>query len=260
MQLGCWTKLEDVPTVAAAGFAFAEIAVSTLLPEASDAVAAPVIAALRSTPIPVRAFNLFIPPEIKIVGPSVDRQRLQRYAQVALERIHAVGAKVLVFGSGPARNVPDGFPRATARDQFIAFSRFAGDVAARNGIVIGLESITRKGNSTNILNTFAETAEIARVIDHPAIKVMADVGQMEPENEPWEHLSHYGDWIVHVHLTDSDRGVPGTGHLDWLKAFDELHKAGYDGLMSMECHWENFAAQAPAAARFVEDMWEKSKP
>jgi sugar phosphate isomerase/epimerase len=259
MQLGCWTKLEDIPTVAAAGFAFAETPVATLQPEASDAVAAPIIAALRSAPIPVRAFNLFIPPELKIVGPSVDSARLHRYAEVALERIDAVGAKVLVFGSGPARNIPDGFPRAAGIDQFIAFSRFAGDVARRLGIVIGIESITRKGGSTNILNTFAETAEIARVIDHPAVKAMADVGQMDPENEAWEHLSHYGKWIVHVHLTDSDRRAPGTGHLDWLKAFGELHKAGYDGLMSLECRWEDFATQAPTSARFVEDMWARSK-
>lgn len=259
MQLGCWTKFEDIPGVAAAGFAFAECPVTTLQPEADDATAAPIIAALRSTPIPLRAFNLFIPADMKIVGPSVDEKRLHRYAEVTLERIHAVGAKVLVFGSGPARNVPDGFSRQTATEQFIDFSRFAGGIAEKNGIVIGIESITRKGGSTNILNTFKETVEIARAINHPAIKVMADVGQMEPENEPWEHLSQSGDLIVHVHLTDSDRRAPGTGHLQWLAAFAELRKAGYDGMMSMECRWENFATQAPAAARFVQEMWAKSK-
>ena len=259
MQLGCWTKFEDIPAVAAAGFAFAECPVTTLQPEADDATATPIIAALRAAPIPLRAFNLFIPPDIKIVGPKVDEKRLRHYAQVALERIHAVGAKVLVFGSGPSRNVPDGFSRQTATQQFIDFSRFAGGVAAQNGIVIGIESITRKGGSTNILNTFEETVEIARVINHPAIKVMADVGQMEPENEPWQHLSQAANMIVHVHLTDSNRRAPGTGNLDWLAAFGELRKAGYDGLMSMECRWENFAVQAPESARFVQDMWAKSK-
>lgn len=259
MQLGCWTKFEDIPAVAAAGFAFAECPVTTLEPEADDATAAPIIAALRAAPIPVRAFNLFIPPEIKIVGPRVDEKRLRRYTQVTLERIHAAGVKILVFGSGPARNVPEGFSRQTATEQFINFSRFAGALAEKNGIVIGIESITRKGGSTNILNTFEETVEIARAIDHPAIKVMADVGQMEPENEPWEHLSQCGDMIVHVHLTDSDRRAPGTGHLDWLAAFGELRKTGYDGMMSLECRWENFAAQAPASAQFVQDMWAKSK-
>jgi sugar phosphate isomerase/epimerase len=240
--------------MARAGFEYVECPVATLVPEDGPEAFAPVRAKLDNAPVPVLAFNLFIPPEIKIVGPDVDRERLLNYARVSLERIHSTGAHVLVFGSGPARTVPPGFPRAKAEEQFVEFARAVGDYARKFDVQVGLESITRKGG-TNFINTVAEAVAIARKVDHPTIRTMADLGQMEPENEPWNHLSEYKDWIIHIHLTDTERKPPGSGSLDWGEAFDHLHTAGYDGLMSLECRWNDFDTEAREAAAFVRKAW-----
>ena len=103
MRVGCCTKLDDIGRLAQAGFEYAECTVSALKPEEDDVACAPILAALRASPLPVWAFNVFMPGDIKIVGPQVDEARLHRYAERALERIHAVGGRLLVFGSGGAQ-------------------------------------------------------------------------------------------------------------------------------------------------------------
>jgi sugar phosphate isomerase/epimerase len=259
MRIGCWTTLENPGRIVDAGFEYIECPVATLVPTQGEAEFRPVLKEIEASPLPLLAFNLFIPPEIKIVGPAVDVARLRAYARTALERIHATGARLLVFGSGPARTIPEGFSRARAEEQFVEFCRFVGDVAARNDVLVGIESIQRKGGN-NFVTTFEESVQMARKAGSPALRAMADVGQMEPENEPWSHLSQYAEWITHVHLTDTERKAPGFGSLAWTEAFGELHKAGYDGTMSWECRWDDFGAQAATSIRFVRDMWEKSRP
>ena len=253
MLIGCVTPFENAAQVAQAGFDYIECPVGALKPGEPDSAFAAVREALRASPLPTPAFNLFIPAELKIVGPAVDDARLRGYAKTAVERVASVGGRVIVFGSGPARTIPDGFPREQAEEQFIAFSRFVGEVAQRAGVVIGFESIAR-GGTVNFIHTFEEAARIAERVAHPAVRAMADLGQMAPEKEPWSHLSAHGP-IAHVHLTDTDKKVPGFGSLPWKEAFAELRRAGYDGPMSIECRWADLAPVAAQAIRFVRDAW-----
>src|SRR5580658_3342487 len=65
--------------------------------------------------LPVSAANSLVPGDLKIVGPVVDFERLQKYIANVTTRAQRVGMKVLVFGSGGARNVPEGFDRQRAQ-------------------------------------------------------------------------------------------------------------------------------------------------
>ena len=256
MQLGCCSSLEDIEKYARVGFEFVECTVGTLKPEADDATFAPIRAAFRSAPLPVLAFNVFIPGDMKVVGPAVDEKRLHTYALRAVERMHALGAHMLVFGSGGARNVPDGFPLATGKEQFASFARAVGEIAQQAGVTVGIEAINRT-EKTNIINSLTEAVDIARRVNHPAVKIIADVYHMALENEPYSHISEYKDWIVHVHLADApQRGAPGTEQLRWAEAFGQLHLAGYDGLMSYECRWKDLAAQASQSIEFIRRTWD----
>jgi sugar phosphate isomerase/epimerase len=258
MKLGCCCSLEDIEKFARVGFEFVECTVSTLKPEADDATFAPVQAAFRAAPLPVLAFNVFIPGDIKVTGPAVDEKRLFNYALRTIERMYAVGARILVFGSGGARNVPDGFPLETGREQFASFARSVGEMAQHAGVLVGIEAINRS-EKTNIINSLTEAVDIARRVNHPSVKIIADVYHMALENEPFSHISEYKDWIVHVHLADApQRGAPGTEQLPWAEAFHQLHLAGYDGLMSYECKWKDVAGEAPRSIRFVRKAWRES--
>jgi sugar phosphate isomerase/epimerase len=255
MQLGCCASLADIDKVAGAGFEYIECGVSTMKPEEDDAAFAPVLAALRSASIPIRACNNFIPGDLKVTGPNVDQARLVRYATKAIERMHAVGVRVVVFGSGGARNIPDGFPRERGIEQFVAFAHTVGEIAQKNGLMVGIEAINR-GEKTNMINTLTDAVDIAQRVNHPSVKIIADVYHMALEHEPNRHILDYKDWIVHVHLADAPgRLAPGRESLPWAEAFDYLHQAGYDGVMSYECRWQDLAKEGPESIAFVRRVW-----
>lgn len=257
MTIGCWTNSDDIPRVVEAGFEYVELAVPVLVPEEDDSAFDPVRRRLQECPLPIVAFNQFIPRAIPIVGPDVDWERLTGYAATAIRRIGELGVRRLVFGSGPARTVPEGFPRREAEEQIVRFARAAGDCAAQAGVVIGIESITRRGG-TNIMNTLAEAVEMARRIDHPAVKVIADLGQMAFEGDPWQHLLEYKDWIAHAHLFDTGLLPPGLGTIDWDTALGFLRSSGYDGPMTFECKWSDFEHQAAKSIAFVRSRWDRA--
>jgi sugar phosphate isomerase/epimerase len=258
VRVGCVTAFENAARAAELGFDYIEPPVGTLKPAEPNAVFASIRGAFASSPLPAPCFNLFIPAELKITGPAVDEAALRAYARTAVERVAAVGGRVIVLGSGPARTIPGGFARERGEEQFAAFARFVGDVAQRVGVIIAFESIAR-GGGVNLINTFAEAVAMAARVGHPAVRAMADLGQMAPENEPWENLRHSGAGIAHVHLTDTDKKVPGRGALPWKQAFAELRGAGYDGPMSIECKWSDLEPVAAEAVRFVRETWEATR-
>ena len=39
---------------------------------------------------------------------------------------------------------------------------------------------------------------------------------------------------MHIHISENDRGIPGTGHVDWDATFDALKETGYKGWLTIE--------------------------
>ncbi|GIV79962.1 sugar phosphate isomerase/epimerase [Litorilinea aerophila] len=257
MEFGCCCRVEESEIAQAAGFDFIECTVVSLEPEQDEAAFAPILERYRAAALPVRAFNVFLPRDLKIVGPAVDWPRVERYVRTALQRVHTIGADRVVFGSGGARQVPDGFSRDEAVQQIVRFLRLAGEVAAPLGITIAIEPLNRR--ESNIINSVAEGVAFARQADHPAVRVLADFYHMEEEDEPLETLVENGPWLAHVHVADSGRLAPGTGEYPYADFVARLKEAGYGSgpsqRISVECRWRDFAAEAPAAAAFLRQAW-----
>jgi sugar phosphate isomerase/epimerase len=99
--------------------------------------------------------------------------------------------------------------------------------------VIALEALNRY--ETHLVRTLADADELRRRIDLPNVELMADVFHMNIEEDSIAaSLSAYVDHIVHVHLADSHRREPGSGHLDFAAVFDALAGGGYTGAFAME--------------------------
>ena len=61
-----------------------------------------------------------------------------------------------------------------------------------------------------------------------------------------------GPMISHVHVDDSNRLQPGTGHLDFPGAFAALREIDYDGWYTLECRLRGDPESAlPATAQFL---------
>jgi sugar phosphate isomerase/epimerase len=140
MRIGCCCDIHDASIAHAAGYDFIECKVTSLLPEEPDDAVAAIIDQHRASPVPVAAFNVFLPRDLKIVGPNVDNERIGNYVDSALRRVHQVGATIVVFGSGAARAIPDGFPPREAREQTVRFLHRVADAAERYDIVVVIPS------------------------------------------------------------------------------------------------------------------------
>lgn len=257
IRIGCCCGIEQAAAAQAAGFDYVECTVVSLRPEADDATFAPILAAYRAAPLPVDAFNVLLPGDLKVVGPEVDWVRVERYAANAIARVAAVGARRVVFGSGGARSVPDGFGRGQAQGQLARFLHLLADQSETRGVTVVIEPLNRK--ESNILNDVSEAAALALRVDRPSIRVLADLYHMQEEGEALGHISANGIWLGHMHVADSGRLAPGTGSYPYREFAAELAQIGYGrgdwGGISVECRWQDFEREAPASVRFLRNIW-----
>ena len=253
MRFGCCCSIEQADVAYVAGFDYIECTVVSLLPEATEPMFAPVLEKYQAAPVPVAACNVFLPGDLKVVGLDVEWPRVETYVRTALRRVRLVGANLVVFGSGKARMVPEDFARADAEAQLVDFLQLVGDVAQAHAMTVVIEPLNRK--ESNILNSVAEGVALAERVNRPAIRVLADFYHMDEEQEELRALLDYKDWLAHIHVADTGRRAPGTGSYPYAQFVELLDQAGYDGMVSIECRWEEFAAEAGPACHFLHQVF-----
>ncbi len=253
MKFGCCASIDNAEAVYRAGFDYLEAGVTSLMPDEDDMAFASVLEKFQASPLPINAFNLFLPRDLKIVGPEIDQARVQQYVSRALARIQAVGATIAVIGSGRSRNVPDGFPRNQAVDQIVDFLQLVADAADQTDVTIAIEPLNH--NESNIINSVADGVALSQQVKRPSIQVLADFYHMDEENEPLDTLTANQDWLAHVHVADSNRLAPGTGTYPYAGFVYQLRQAKYQGMVSVECRWNDFEAEAPGAVEYLRQVF-----
>ena len=233
-----------------AGCEFMEFGVGMLAPEQPESDFEKFRAALGDTKLVPECYNSFLPADLKVTGPSVDLERAQRYVETAAVRAKSLGGEIIVFGSGGARNYPDGTSAETARAQLIEFLHVAGDAVKAHGIQIAMEPLNHA--ETNLINRVDEALALAKETDHEAIKVLADFYHFNVEKEPFENLVDAADHLIHVHVADTNRLYPGSGDFDYAGLFHTLEQIGYQGRVSIECNFRDFSAEMPKGMAFLQ--------
>lgn len=256
MRFGICTSVEKSAAVKAAGWDYVEEGVQRLLAATvpdSEWRGADVV---KSASLPTPAGNTLVPGSLKIVGPDADLSRLEAYMRIVLRRAEMVGMRTLVFGSGGARHVPDGFDRARAREQIVAFASMSARIAANHGVTLVVEPLNR--GECNIINSVAEGMEYVRAVNHPNLQCLVDSYHFWLEDEPLENLRAAMPWIKHVHVADKvGRVAPGlSGQSDYKPFFRVLKQGGYNGLISFEGKaMDDFETTAPKVLDFLKKEW-----
>ena len=233
MKLGWCAPLEQAAMVQAIGYDYLEVPLAAF-PLEDDTGLKAAKRAVKTSPLPLTVFSRFYPPDMRVVGPDVDKIRIQSWLKRAAELTHHAGAETVILGSAWARNVPDGFSRQIATQQNLESYAWVADAFAPSGIRVGIEAQNRK--EANLILTLAEAAQAAQQVNRPdVIRAMADFYHMDEENEPLSHLRDFAPWIAHVQVADSNRLNPGTGTYDYDSFFRYLKEGGYDSTMSVEC-------------------------
>jgi sugar phosphate isomerase/epimerase len=252
-RLGVCTSIGNAFAVKSAGGDYVEESVQGfLIPDRPASEFREKVRAAAGSPLPVPACNSFLPGSLKSVGPDARPDEIAAYAGTAFRRAAEIGVTTVVFGSSGSRSIPDGFDRTEARLQFVGLLRRLGPLAAAHGVVVAIEPLNR--DETNFINTVAEGAAIVREAGHPNIRLLADIYHMLRENEGPEALVEAGPLLRHVHIAEKDRRTPpGTAGDDFTPYLQALRRSGYSGDISIECRWDDLAAELPAALKALRD-------
>jgi len=255
VRLGFCASWTQAGIVADAGFDYIEPAVAGgLLPEREWGETS--FATQVETRITAEAFNVFLPGDLKIVGPEVDEQRAARYLESAFQRLSTVGAKIVVFGSAGSRRVPDGWSPDVARDQILAFLRRCAPLAASAGVTVAIEPLGSA--ECNIIVSVDEAMGYVRAVDHPSIQVLSDLYHVDSDGQSHMETRDAGSALRHVHVAGKEgRRVPTEDDIDYLAAYFRVVKeAGYDGRVSVEARVVDIDREAPVAANVLRKAWE----
>jgi len=105
--------------------------------------------------------------------------------------------------------------------------------AAERGVELVVEPINRY--ETNFLNTVAEALAFLDEVAAPNVGLLFDTFHANIEEPSLAaSLRAASPRLRHVHVADSNRWAPGSGHLDFAAIIATLRALGYDGWLSAE--------------------------
>lgn len=251
------TARREADLLAEVGYDFVEGNLQGLLvPEQDEEAFGANLELIESLPLPLQAVNCFFPGEIKLVGPELDKPRMDAWVRTALKRAERMGVRIVVLGSGTARTVPEGFDPKEAFEQLASHLVRWGPIAQATGVVIAIEPLAKK-HSCNFITSVFQGSDLVEKVGHKHVQLLADSWHMESDGEPFEHLEKVGRHLVHIHLAElDDRAAPGTKDEDFRPFFAELKKVGYRGRISIEASWKDFETQAAVALSTLRTHWE----
>ncbi|HMG92577.1 MAG TPA: sugar phosphate isomerase/epimerase family protein [Chryseolinea sp.] len=201
---------------------------------------------IKKSHVPLLACNLFIPANLKVVGPSIDESAILKYVEIVFQRAQTAGLKMIVWGSGGSRGVPEGFDHARAMEQFISIAREIVMMAAKYDIVLALESLDH--TECNFITTTKEALEVVKVINHKNLRLCVDIYHMLKEGESPDIISETKKYLVYCEIAEKEgRTPPGVHGDDFRPYFTELKKVGYKGKIVLECRWGDVASQGAMA-------------
>ncbi len=243
-EIGVCTDITNADTLKSFGYSYIEESVGRfLVPQKSNEEFDEILQNASKSALKVKACNSFIPGNMKCVGPDAVPSQILKFADIAFNRAQKAGVEFIVFGSGASRQIPEGFSHDKARLQFISLCDSMALIANNYNVVVLLEPLNKK--ECNFINSVAEGGEIVKEINHPNIRLLADIYHMLVENEPPDNIIKYEYLIKHVHIAEKqDRAAPGTNNEDFRPYFNALQKAGYTGKLSVECKWNDLGQQA----------------
>ena len=196
--------------------------------------------------MPMYAFNIFIPGELKVVGPEVNEAAVLAYVEKVFDRCRTAGVTHIIWGSGGSRRVPEGFDPAKAKEQFVSIAKKIASLASRYNITLALENLN--STETNFITTVADALDVIKKVNHKNLRLCVDVYHMLKENESPASIEKTKGYVIYCEVAEKEgRTPPGTQGDNFRPYFTALKKIGYRGKIMIECRWENVASQGAAA-------------
>lgn len=248
------TGQEWIETAKEAGFDYVELPLAEMMALTDEEFEA-IIKRLERAKIPCETCNNFFPRTIRLTGPSVNMEEIMDYAVRALSRAKAIGARRLVFGSGPAKNVPEGFDMKEGYRQVVNLLKAVALEAEKRGITIVIEPL--RTAECNLINTYKEGCTLSADVNRTGVKTLVDFYHLTEMNEPAEDVLEGKDGLLaHVHFANpKGRIYPKDENEAAYKEFtDVLKRIGYDDRISCEAYTDDFKKTSKEALALLKNL------
>jgi D-psicose/D-tagatose/L-ribulose 3-epimerase len=171
-------------------------------------------------------------------------EKAQAFLLRALDVAHQLGCNTLSGVTYSTLGYRTGSPPTQGEyDNIVKALKPVAKRAGEFGMTLGLEPCNRY--ETHLLNTAKQTIDLMARIDEPALMIHLDTYHANIEEKGFEAAFKDGAGKVrYVHLSESDRGVPGSGNVDWKSVMTALKGANFDG--DLVC--ESFVNMMPQLA------------
>lgn len=176
-----------------------------------------------------------VPPHANPVSPDpVIRAMARDHHRWLVDCTHAMEGAII---AGPVHSpvgIFTGFgPTEDETAHCVEAMRALAEYAASASVIISAEAVNRF--ECYVMSTIARASEIYRRVDHPNFGYMFDTFHANiEEKDPVATYEIYHREINHYHISENDRGIPGTGHVPFAAHFDALRRCGYNGWLTVE--------------------------
>ena len=177
-------------------------------------------------------------------NPASDSAAIREKALVrlkhAIDCAHALNSKII---AGPIHSAFAYFgdrrpPQASEYGWSAEVLHAAGDYAAQADIILTPEALNRF--ECYLCNTMEQLSLLLNKVSHPNVKAMFDTHHANIEEKKIaEAIKTIAPLLVHVHISENDRGTPGDGHVPWDETFSTLAAVKYKGWLTIEAFTRN---------------------
>ena len=237
--IGAWTTQTGnyaIEQAAKTGFDFIEIPI--LRPAEFDAISHK--KALEKYGIEA-TFSLVLPKDSHM---PEQPQKAKEFLFLALDKVAQTGSEYLggciAYSLGTLTGKA---PSQAERDTVVETLKEVADYAKERNIKLALEACNRY--ETYLYNSLDDTAETIKNVGKDNLFLHADTYHMNIEEEGFYNaLVDNGNLLDYIHMSESHRGLVGTGTVNWSEVWQGLADAKFTGKLVLE----SFAAINPDLA------------
>jgi D-psicose/D-tagatose/L-ribulose 3-epimerase len=189
-----------------------------------------------------------ISPDAKLRKAGLDRIRW------AVENTAAAGGEVLCGPYHSPLAVFSGMgPSEDEKKRAADVLREAAEVAQKSKVKLAIEYLNRF--ECYFLTTAADAKALVQRVNHPNFRMMYDTFHANIEEKAIAPtIKSVADSCIHVHISENDRGTPGTGHVHWDETFRTLREVKYDNWLVIEA-FSRALPDLAAATRVWRDLF-----
>ena len=206
-----------------------------------------------------RTANTVIAPEHNPLSPEIKvRERAYEHMCAVIDCCASAGVRLLCGPHQVALGVFTGAgPTEAEWQRSVEHLQRVAEYGAEHGVALSEEVANRF--ELYHLNTLDQASRLVDQVGHSNCGIHVDTFHMHiEEKDPADAIRRAGSRITHVHISENDRGVPGTGAVAWGPVFDALQEIGYDGWLTVEA-FGNLLPSLAAATRIWRPLFDSEE-